>query len=195
MSSDINWVPITLCLQVNYLDLSGSRAFSLLLCVLRVFSWFLDEGEWFIHDWCVVHMGGQRAGGAWCWTPGGRGARRPVKHRRCWRWCCSLGRSTTAPAQRTLSPETWEIIRKCYISLTEFIFDRSQFKRELSLETRVQLFDKPFLQSKASLVAALAFHWISRWDSRSVICHVSVSVFAPEVRLTWKTSNSSADLE
>lgn len=77
-----------------------------------------------------------------------------------------------------------EMIRKCHISLTEFIFDRSQLKRELSLETRVQLFDKPFLQSKASLVAALAFHWVSRWDSRSVICHVSVSVFAPEVRLT-----------
>lgn len=90
---------------VNYLDLSGSWAFSRFLHAFRVFSWFLDEGKWFIHDWCVVHMGGQRAGGARCWTPDSSrcGALWPVKCRR--RWCRSLGRFTTASAQCPLSSE------------------------------------------------------------------------------------------
>lgn len=85
---------------LNYLDLSGSRAFSLSLCAFRVFSWFFDEGEWLIHDWCVVHVGGQRAGR---WTPGRRGTLWPVEH--C--WCCSLGHFATASAQGPLSPETF----------------------------------------------------------------------------------------
>lgn len=97
---------------VNYLDLSGSRAFSLFFCNFRVFPWFLDEGKWFIHDWCVVHMCGHRAGGAWCWTPGGCGALWSVKHH--WCWCCSLGSFATAPAQCPLSPET-----KCQMSKKE----------------------------------------------------------------------------
>lgn len=88
---------------VNYLDLSGSRAFGLLLCALRILSRLLDEGKRFVHDWCVVHMGGQRAGGAGGWTPGGRGALRPVEHSRCRR---SLGSFAAAPAQCPLSPET-----------------------------------------------------------------------------------------
>lgn len=79
---------------VNYLDLRGSRAPSFFLHSFRLFSWFLDEGEWFIHDWCVVHMSGQGAGGAGCWTPGGCGALRPVKH--CRR--CLLSHFTAAPA-------------------------------------------------------------------------------------------------
>ena len=54
--------------QLNYLDLTGSWAFGLLLCVFSVLSWFLDEGKGFVHDWCVVHRGGWRAAGAECWT-------------------------------------------------------------------------------------------------------------------------------
>lgn len=88
---------------VNYLDLSSSRGFSLFLQDFRVFSGFLDEGKWFIHDWCVVHMGGQRAGGAGCWTPCRCGALWPVKNH--WCWCCPLSSFTTAPAQCPLSPE------------------------------------------------------------------------------------------
>lgn len=87
---------------MNYLDLSGSRAPSFFLHSFRLFSWFLDEGEWFVHDWCVVHMSGQGAGGAGCWTPGGCGALRPVKH--CRR--CLLSHFTSTPAQCPLSPET-----------------------------------------------------------------------------------------
>lgn len=100
-------------LLVNYLDLSGSRAFSLLLCALWVFSWFLDEGKRFIHDWCVVYMGRQRAGRTGCWTPGRRGALWLVKHRGDWHWwlrwcwwCSSLGSSSIGPAQCPLSPGT-----------------------------------------------------------------------------------------
>ena len=69
-------------LVVNYLDFTASGAFSLFLRNFGLFSWFLDEGQWFIHDWCVVHMGGQRAVGAGCWTPSGSGALWPVKE------CC-----------------------------------------------------------------------------------------------------------
>lgn len=98
----IEWILLIIVL-VNYLDLSSSRPCSLFLQDFRLFSGFLDEGKWFIHDWRVVHMGGQRAGGAGCWTPGRCGALRPVKNHRC--WCCPLGNFTTAPAQCPLSPE------------------------------------------------------------------------------------------
>lgn len=93
------------CFVFDYLDLGGCRAFGLFLWAFRVFSRFLDEGKWFIHDRCVVHMAGQRAGGAGCWTPhsGRCGALRPVKRRR--RWRRSLGSFANAPAQRPLSPE------------------------------------------------------------------------------------------
>lgn len=101
----LNMLRTLAALLVNYLDLGGSRAFSFFFCAFRVLSWFLDEGKWFIHDWCVVHMGGQKAGGAGCWTPGRCGALWPVKHHRC--CCCSLGSFTTASAQRPLPPETF----------------------------------------------------------------------------------------
>lgn len=54
----------------THLDLTGSCAFGLFLCIFRILSWFLDEGKWFIHDWCVVHMVGQGAGGTGGRTPG-----------------------------------------------------------------------------------------------------------------------------
>lgn len=93
-----------LVVLVNYLDLTGSCSFSLFICALRVFSWFLDKGKWLIHDWCVVYMGGQRAGGTGCRTPCRWGALWAVKHT-C-SWCWSLGSFTNASAQHPLSPET-----------------------------------------------------------------------------------------
>lgn len=93
-----------LFLLVNYLYLTGRRAFGLFLCALRFLSWFFDEGKWFIHHWCVVHMAGQRAGGAGGWTPGGCGTLWDTE--RCWCCCCSLDCFTTASAQCPLSPET-----------------------------------------------------------------------------------------
>ena len=91
--------------MVNYLDLRGSKAFILSLCAFRVFSWFFDEGKWFVHDRCVVHVGGQGAGGAGCWTPGRCGALQPVEHH--WCLCNSLGSFGAASAQYPLSPETF----------------------------------------------------------------------------------------
>lgn len=92
----------TCFLLVNYLDLTSSCAFRLFLYVFRVFSWFLDKGKWFIHGWCVVYMGGQRAGGTGCWTPRRWGALLAVKHTCC--WCWSLGSFTNASTQYPLTP-------------------------------------------------------------------------------------------
>lgn len=91
------------CFSVNYLYLVGGCAFSLFLSVLRIFSWFLNKSKWLIHDWCVVDMGGQRAGWAGCWTPCRWGTLGAVKSR--WCWYRSLGSPFNAPAQHPLSPE------------------------------------------------------------------------------------------
>lgn len=98
--------------RLNYLDLSGSRAFGLLLHNLWVFfPRLLDEGEGFIHHGGVVDVGGHGAGGA-----GGRaadaagcGALRPVEDGRYW-WCRPLCSSDVAPAEGPLSPGTAEHI-------------------------------------------------------------------------------------
>lgn len=119
--------------MVNYLDMSGGSAVGLFFYVFRVFSWFLDEGKWFIHDWCVIHMGGQRAGWAGRWTPGRCGTLWVVKH--SWCRCCSLGRFTAASAQHPLSPETviHQKMSHCFdrICIELIIF----FSIELLLET------------------------------------------------------------
>lgn len=88
---------------VNYLYLGASRAFCLLLHTVCLFSRFLDERNWFIHDWWIVHMCWWRADGAGCWTPGGRRALWCVE--RC--CCCRLCGSATAPAKCTFSPRTF----------------------------------------------------------------------------------------
>lgn len=87
-----------------YLDLSRHRALGLLLLSFRLLSWFLYEGKWFVHSWCVVHMGGKRTGGAGSRTPCRRGALWPVEH--CWRRDCSLVTFTVDLAQRPLPSET-----------------------------------------------------------------------------------------
>lgn len=95
----LSWIVV----MMIYLDLGAGRGFSIFLHTFCLFSWFLDERKWLIHDWCVVHMcRSGRGAGAGCWTPGGSGALRPIQDG--WSWClCSF---TTAPNQRTLSPGT-----------------------------------------------------------------------------------------
>lgn len=83
-------------LVVNYLYWGTSGAFCLLLHTVCLFSRFLDERNWFIQDWRIVHMCWWRADGAGCWTPAGRRALWRVE--RC---CCGF---TTAPAKCTFSP-------------------------------------------------------------------------------------------
>lgn len=50
-----------------------------------------------------------------------------------------------------------------------------------------QQFNQPFLQSQTSLVASLAFDRIHGLGSSPVMCHMSVPVFASEMRLTCKS--------
>lgn len=90
----------------THLDLTGSCVFGLFLCIFKIFSWFFDEGKWFIHDWCVVYMVGQGAGGTGGRTPGWCGALWAAECRCwcCWCWCCSLGSFCHASAQYTLPP-------------------------------------------------------------------------------------------
>lgn len=89
---------------MHYLYLTGGSALGLFLRVFLYFSWFLDEGKWFVHDRCVVHMAGLGAGGAGRGTPGRCGTLRAVKHRRCRR--CPLDGFTAASAQYPLSSAT-----------------------------------------------------------------------------------------
>lgn len=89
--------------RVNYLYLWNNRAFCLLHHIVCLFSRLLNERNWFIHDWWIVHMCWWRADGAGRWTPGGRGALCCVERCSC-RSLCSL---TTAPAKCTFSPRTF----------------------------------------------------------------------------------------
>lgn len=84
-----------------YLYLWTSRAFCLLLHTACLFSGFLDQRNWFVHDWRIVRMCWWGADGADCWIPGGRRALRRVDRGRC-------RRLYTAPAQRTLPPTTFQ---------------------------------------------------------------------------------------
>lgn len=167
-------IPLTTRSLVNYLDLSGSVAFGLFFCVIWVLSRFLDEGQWLVHDWGVVHMCGQRAGGAGCGTPAGRGALWAVEGS----WCCPLGHLATAPAQHSFSP--W---KSCHNVTSP---SQKSFLCTIFLSRYVCMVgNQPLLQGQASLVAALALDWVHCWRSHTVICDVSVSVFTPQMGLTW----------
>lgn len=86
----------------SYLYLRTSGAFCLFLHAVCLLSGFLDQRNWFVHNWGIAQVCWCGAGGAGCWTPGGRRALRRVR-RRC---CRRLARFPTAPAQRTFPPRT-----------------------------------------------------------------------------------------
>lgn len=72
-----------------------------------------------------------------------------------------------------------------FFFLTEFAFNKLNLSKE-NVVRKVKQLNQPFLQSQTSLVAALAFDWIHRLGSSPVVCHMSVSVFASEMRLTCR---------
>lgn len=120
--------------QLKYLDLSGSRGRSLFSCVFRVFPWFFDECQGFIADWCVVDVGGERAGrtrrwALWGWwtllvTEGCRHWTGPLDH--------------LVPVYCPLSPKTDIVIRNGFVSSRKRAFMWAKIKSSANLSSNVR---------------------------------------------------------
>lgn len=149
----------------NYLYLGTSRALWLLLHTVCLFSRFLDERNWFIHDWWIVHVRWWRADGAGCWTPGGCGALWCVEQC-CRRTLCSF---TTAPAKCAFSPRTFWQVRRQHLNIPI----------DLISSNHISWIYQPLLQRETSVMAPLAFNWVHSWDPCPLTSDMSESVFTP----------------